>query len=121
MRSWPAVYAGEDITIRVPNVRTDTGGEIDLDAATAVEWQLRRRPREPGQEDDDDENPVILSKALTAGITVDDADVLIALEPDDTAELAGTYYADLWATIAGKRRLIQPSSKLPILPSVNAP
>lgn len=101
--SWPFVHAGETVSLRVPNIRT-TGGVIDLAAATAMEFQVRRYPREPGQEDDDADNPVILSKVIDGdGITyegADNQDALINLVAADTRDLAGWYFADFWVTIA---------------------
>jgi len=119
---WPPLTAGEEVTIRIPSVSdADTEEEIDLEAATAIEWQLRRCPRKPGQEDDDETNPVLITKDLDDGITVDDADVLVELLAADTGDLSGTYWADCWITIAGKRRLAKEPAELVIGKAVNAP
>lgn len=121
MIPWPDITAGEDVVLRIPSVRdADTGLEFDLTAATAIEWQLRRRPREPGQGDDDPSNPVILKKDLLDGITVDGADILIELTAEDTGELANRYYADCWIEIAGRRRVVK-NSQIAIFNAVNAP
>lgn len=120
--TWPVIYAGESVTLRVPNVRdADTGDALDLSAATAIEWQLRRRVRMPGQADDNATNPVILAKDLAGGVTPDGADILIDLDAGDTSELNGKFYADCWATIAGKRRLVVAPAPMTILPVVNPP
>jgi len=119
---WPSLVAGEEVTIRIPGVSdADTEEGLDLEAATAIEWQLRRCPRKPGQDDDDEDNPVIVAKDLDDGITVDGADILVELEAADTGELAGTYWADCWVTIAGKRRLAKEPAPLEIGKAVNAP
>lgn len=121
MTAWPAIYAGEDVTIRIPSVRdVDSDSELDLSLADAIEFEMRRRLRQPGEEDDDEGNPIILAKALTTGVEADGADILIDFTATELGELVGSYQADCWVTIASKRRLVKRGA-LTILPTVNAP
>lgn len=121
--AWPALFSGEPVTIRIPNVRdADTDLPLDLDAATEIEWQLRQRIRLPGETDLSTDNPVLISKSLAAGVTVDGADILIAIDADDTVELLpDRYMADCWVTIAGKRRLAVAPDRLEVKGVVNPP
>lgn len=121
MTAWPALYAGEDVTIRIPGVRdVDSDSALDLSLAESIEFEMRRRLRQPGEVDDDEGNPIILEKDLTGDVDVDGSDILIDFTSLELGELAGSYQADCWVTIAGKRRLVQ-RGVLTILPTVNAP
>lgn len=119
MTAWPPLNAGEDVTIRIPNVRdADTGLALNLAAATVIEWQVRRRPADPGASDIDPDNPVVLAKDLDDDVSIDDADILVEVSALETGALRGTYHADCWVTIALRRRLVK-SGPLPVLSHVN--
>lgn len=121
--TWPTLYAGEDAEILIPNVR-DSDGQHVLASATEAEFEVRAKKRSPGETDNDPSNPVILSKKLTTGAITrenSDQDAAVGFVPADTGELAGTFWADFFVTVSGKRRLARGPEELVIEKTVNRP
>lgn len=121
--SWPKIHAGEAISLRVPNIRDAAGVPVDLSTASAMVFTVRRQPREPGQEDDDAVNPVVL-QLTSSSIDYDGDDnnnAMINLVAADTRDLADWYWADFWVTVGGVPFLVKASARWLIEQSEHRP
>lgn len=128
------VYAGETGPLRFgPVVVARTGMPLDMLSATAIELQVRKHLREPGQADDDADNPVIFSKTLadddisleSTTVTVNDVEypahfVLVDLEVEDTTDLKGAHAYDCVADFSGnQRRYVALPATFTVIQTVN--
>lgn len=106
--TWPTIRAGATARIKVPNViDQQTGLAPDLDAADAVEFQVRKDLRKPGEPDVGGVNPLLFSGEVDWVVNDDDTlDVFIDIDAADTGERGGRHAADLFAIYGDTRRLI---------------
>lgn len=90
-------FSGNDVTLSVTVLDTDTGDALDLTGAQELIWALAKNAQATA----------ILTKTLLDGVTITDAPlglVDVVLEADDLEPLRGIYYHEMRLTNAAGRK-----------------
>jgi len=82
-----SMHSGDSKSLSV-SITNAAGTPVDVSTAAAIVWTLAASPT----------SAALVTKGLGDGVTVSTSTVTVALDPEDTDDLAGLYYQEMQVT-----------------------